>query len=137
MSKNQETMKKVILGLFLLMVAIASTAQTPTLIEDGFQTNGSMNIYWESEDPNDMANADQGAKWHLEKQKGIVTFWIDLPQPQLKQLSKTSWKEAALFMIVTNGMKMYVVRDNQFRHLTIAEYEKGKYMVQLCSILEQ
>ena len=121
----------------LLVAVLTGWSQDPILVKDGFQANGSMTIYWESENPQDMTNADEGTKWHLEKQKGVVTFWIDLPDPKLKQLSKTTWKDVALTMTMTDSMKMYVVRGNRVRHLTIAEYEKGKYLVQLCSIYEQ
>ena len=135
-------MRKVLSIMLLLLAVLKVSSQEPKLLEKDFQINGTMTLFWETEDPNDMSNADEGAKWHLEQKSinGIrnITFWIDLPNPLLKQLSKTTWKDAVVIMIpVEDNKKMYVVRDYQFRHLLIAEYEKGKYLVQLCSIIEE
>jgi hypothetical protein len=124
---------KQLLTFALFLLTMTAGAQDPVLIEDGFQANCTMNIFWESDDPDDMADADKDAKWHIEKQDGCITFWIDLPQ--VKQLSKTQWKNAALTMTVINGMKTYIVSDHQFRHLAILEFEKNKYIVHLYSIL--
>ena len=130
-------------GLFVMSVLLLSfkvMAQEAKLLEADFQMNGAMTMFWETEDPQDMSYADEGCRWHLEQKKDndkrIVTFRIDRPDPKLKQLSKTTWKDAIVTMIIREGKKMYVVRDYQFRHLVIAEYDKGKYLVQLCSIVE-
>lgn len=136
-------MKKALLTTLLLLAGLAAVAQTPRLLDADFQMNGPMTIYWDTDNPADMTNADVGCKWHLEQKKSgdtrTVTFWIDMADYRLKQLSKTTWKDAVV-VLTENGdekLKMYVVRDYQFRHLTIAEYERGKYLVQLCSIFEQ
>ncbi len=135
-------MRKVLSIMLLLSFVQVISAQEPILLDKDFQMNGAMTLFWETEDPKDISNADEGTKWHLEQKKinGVrhITFWIDLLDPSLKQLSKTTWKDAVVTMITTEEkMKMYVVRDYQFRHLLIAEYEKGKYVVQLCSIIEE
>ncbi len=135
-------MRKVLSTMFMLLAMLTTSAQTTTLLDKDFQINGAMTLFWETEDPKDMSNADEGAKWHLEQKNidGIrnITFWIDLPNPSLKQLNKTTWQDAVVILTtVEDSKKMYVVRDYQFRHLLIAEYEKGKYIVQLCSIIEE
>ena len=99
-----------------------------------------MDLYWETTDTNDITNADKGAKWHIERKNNIITFWIDIPPLGLYSLSKTSWKaeDAALVLnTMDNGFKVYIVADLQFRHLQIMEYEKGKWLVHLCSYLSQ
>ena len=132
-------MRKLLLSV-LLGVAMSALGQQTDLLVNDFQINGSMTLYCESESISDYSDADKGAKWHLEQksEKGIriVTFWIDLPDPRLKQLSKTTWSSSAVFLTTMNGLKMYIVRDNEFKHLVIAEYEKGKFLVQFCSIYD-
>ena len=54
-------------------------AQDIRLIEDGFSASGSMNMYWETENTDDISKADDGARWHLERKGGSITFWIDEP----------------------------------------------------------
>ena len=135
-------MKKVLPILLMLLICLTASAQEPILLENDFQINGNMTLFWETEDSNDISNADEGAKWHLEQKNinGIhyITFWIDLLDPKLKQLNKTTWKNAIVTLTKTDEKtKMYVVSDNQFRHLLIVEYEKGKNLVQLCSIFEE
>ena len=128
--------------ILLLLSCITTKGQSnPTILDADFQMNGTMTLFWETEDPQNISNADEGCKWHLEQKKEngkrIVTFWIDMSDPKLKQLNKTTWKDAVVTMvIVEDKKKMYVVRDYQFRHLTIMEYDKEKYLVQLCSIVE-
>ncbi len=131
-------MRRFYLIFTMFLMVITSIAQEPILVEgDKFQASGSMNMYWESENPVDMAEADEGARWHIEKNdKHTVTFWIDLPKSGLYQLSKNTWKDAVLIVEKSaENRKMYSVHDSQFRHLVIMEYEKNKYIVQLCSIL--
>ena len=129
-------MKKVFLFVMLL-VSMTAGAQDVRLIDDGFSVSGSMNMYWETEDKNDISYADKGSRWHLERKEGKTTFWIDCPPLNLWQLSKTIWKDAvATVQIMENNLKVYIVRDIQFKHLMVLEFEKDKYMVQLCSIYE-
>ena len=119
---------------------MSALGQQTDLLVNNFQINGAMTLYCESENISDCSDADKGAKWHLEQKsaKGVrnITFWIDLPDPRLRQLSKTTWSSSAVFLTNMNGLKMYVVRDNEFKHLVIVEYEKGKFLVQFCSIYE-
>lgn len=136
-------MKRALIAFALLMAGLSVSAQTPKLLVNPFQINGAMTIFWETEYPDDMREADLGCKWHLE-QKGsgdekVVSFWIDMPDPRLRGLNKTTWKNAAVVLteVGEQKLKMYVVRDAQFRHLTIAEYERGKFLVQLCSVVER
>lgn len=132
-------MRKLLLSV-LLGAAMSALGQQTDLLVNDFQINGAMTLYCESESISECSDADKGAKWHLEQKsaKGVrnVTFWIDLPDPRLKQLSKTTWSSSAVFLTNMNGLKMYVVRDNEFKHLVIAEYEKGKFLVQFCSIYD-
>lgn len=128
-------MKK-LLTIFVFFVTII-TANGQTFIQDGFKTSGSMVMYWESENTDDITKADDGAKWHLEQNDGMITFWIDIPPLNLYHLSKTQWKKYITALVLNkmeNGLRVYIVADLQFRHLQVIEYEKGKWLVQLCSV---
>lgn len=133
-------MRKTITIIMILLAVMTVSAQEPILIDGNmFQESGSMNMYWESENTDDISKADDGARWHIEKNgQNTITFWIDLPQQGLYQLSKTTWNDAALIMEKpAEDRKIYSVHDDQFRHLAVIEYDKGKYLVQLCSILHE
>ena len=128
-------MKK-LLTILVFFVTI-TTANGQTLIQDGFKTSGSMVMYWESENTDDITKADDGAKWHLEQNDGMITFWIDVPPLSLYNLSKTQWKKDITALVLNkmeNGLRVYIVADLQFRHLQVIEYEKDKWLVQLCSV---
>ena len=50
-------MKKLLSLFSILLVVMHAGAQgqkPPVLIEDGFSTNGTMNLYWETKDTNDI-----------------------------------------------------------------------------------
>jgi hypothetical protein len=131
-------MKKFIL-LFMLLVATSVEAQeqkAPVFIEDGFSTSGTMDMYWETKNTDDITKADKGARWHLEKKNGNITFWIDVPPMNLYFLSKTQWRSESTMLVqseTVNGTILYFVEDVNFRHLQILEYEKNKWLVHLCS----
>lgn len=128
-------MKK-LLSILAFSVMIA-TANGQTLIQDGFKTSGSMVMYWESENTDNITKADDGAKWHLEQNEGMITFWIDIPSLSLYNLSKTQWEKNISALVLNkmgNGLRVYIVADLQFRHLQVIEYEKDKWLVQLCSV---
>lgn len=128
-------MKK-LLAILAFSVMI-TTANGQTLIQDGFKTSGSMVMYWESGNTDDITKADDGAKWHLEQNDGMITFWIDVPPLNLYHLSKTQWKKNISALVLNkmeNGLRVYIVADLQFRHLQVIEYEKDKWLVHLCSV---
>lgn len=130
--------RKIFLIAMLVAMAVSAEAQSkdPILIQNGFSTSGSMNLYLETNDMNDIADADDGAKWHLEKKNDVISFWIDIPPMKLYRISETRWTkdDAALVLNkMDNGLRMYIVANLQFRHLQIIEYEKNKWLVHLCS----
>ena len=128
-------MKK-LLAILAFSVMITN-ANGQTLIQDGFKTSGSMVMYWESVNTDDITKADDGAKWHLEQNDGMITFWIDVPPLNLYHLSKTQWKKNISALVLNkmgNGLRVYIVADLQFRHLQVIEYEKDKWLVHLCSV---
>jgi hypothetical protein len=98
---KQGTMKK-LLSILAFSVMIA-TANGQTLIQNDFKTSGSMVMYWESENTDNITKADDGAKWHLEQNEGMITFWIDIPSLSLYNLSKTQW-EKDIAALVLNKM---------------------------------
>ena len=125
-------MKKLLSLFSILLVVMHAGAQgqkPPVLIEDGFSTNGTMNLYWETKDTNDITKADEGARWHIENKNGYITFWIDVPPLNLYSLSKTQWKSENTMLVqseTVDGTILYFVEDTNFRHLQILEYEKNK-----------
>lgn len=130
--------RKIFLIAMLVAMAVSAEAQSkdPILIQNGFSTSGSMNLYLETNDMNDIADADDGAKWHLEKKNDVISFWIDIPPMKLYRISETRWTkdDAALVLNkMDNDLRMYIVANLQFRHLQIIEYEKNKWLVHLCS----
>ena len=131
-------MKKFIL-LFMLLVATSVEAQeqkAPVFIEDGFSTSGTMDMYWETKNTDDITKADKGARWHLENKNGNITFWIDVPPMNLYSLSKTQWKSESTILVQSEtdtGTILYSVGDPFYTHLQILEYEKNKWLVHLCS----
>lgn len=128
-------MKK-LLSILAFSVMIA-TANGQTLIQNGFKTSGSMVMYWESENTDNITKADDGAKWHLEQNEGMITFWIDIPSLSLYNLSKTQWEKDIAALVLNkmeNGLRVYIVADLHFRHLQVIEYEKDKWLVHLCSV---
>ena len=119
-TKAKGTMKKVLSIAIVLLTAMAAFAQNeePVLIQNGFSTSGTMNMFLETTDINDVAKADDGAKWHLELKNDTITFWIDVPPMGLYRLSETKWKkdDAALVLNkMDNGLRVYIVADIQFR----------------------
>lgn len=130
--------RKIFLIAMLVAMAVSAEAQSkdPILIQNGFGTSGSMNLYLETNDMNDIAAADDGAKWHLEKKNDVISFWIDIPPMKLYRLSETRWTKDDVALVLNkmdNGLRMYIVANLQFRHLQIIEYEKNKWLVHLCS----
>ena len=127
-------MKKVFLIAMMLLTIIANAQTT---IEKGFKKSGTMSLYWETKDVSNISKADKGAKWNIDYTGNDIVFWIDIPSEGLYNLSKTKWNEREHKLIMTTvdgGGKMYVVKDSKYRHLTVMEYEKGKWLVQLCSV---
>ena len=68
-------MKKCFILFMMLLVAMHAGAQEqnlPVFIEDGFSTSGTMDMYWETKDTDDITKADKGARWHLEKRMATL-----------------------------------------------------------------
>lgn len=130
-------MKRVITFVVLFMSILAVNAQEDILhLDNGFKTSGSMDMFWESEDESDAYPVDDGSRWHLEIQDDIITFWIDVPKLALYSLNLTKWElgKNCASLHRNDGLKMYLVFDSNCRHLGIIEYEKNKWLVQLCTV---
>ena len=132
-------MKKCIVLFMMFLVVMHAGAQEqkpPVFIEDGFSTSGTMDLYWETKNTDDITKADKGARWHLENKNGYITFWLDVPPMNLYSLSKRQWKTESTMLVqseTADGTILYFVEDAIFRHLQILEYEKNKWLVHLCS----
>ena len=132
-------MKKLLSIVVMLLIVLSADAQEqrpPVFIEDGFSTSGTMDMYWETNNTDDITKADKGARWHLENKGGKITFWIDVPSLNLYSLSKTQWRSESTMLVQSetiDGTILYFVEDTNFRHLQILEYEKNKWLVHLCS----
>lgn len=134
-------MKRVITFVVLLMSLLAVNAQEDAfLMDNGFKASGSMDMFWESEDDSEISPVDEGAKWHLEIQDDVIMFWIDVPKHDLYSLSLSQWElgKNSVFLHRKDGLKMYLVCDTKAkcRHLGIVEYDKNKWLVQLCTVYE-
>lgn len=93
-------------------------------------------MYWETTDLDDAGKADEGARWHLEQMNDTISFWIDVPPLGLYHLSKKQWIKGdacAIYQKIA-GFRTYVIFDVRFKHIQIFEYDKNKWMVQICSI---
>ena len=121
---------------FLLLIGINLSAQRMSLIEEDINVSGSMDQYWETTDIGDVSPADKGARWHLVKKGEIIIFWIDIPPMGLYELSKTQWNTDHNVLAIqkdAKGLVSYYIASSKFMHLCILEYEKGHWLVQLCS----
>ena len=137
-----ELMKRKILLILFTTFSLFSLSQTneTIFIENGFKASGSMNMYWESTNTDDINPADNGSRWHLEVNNDIISFWIDCPHLDLYELSKMQWSkdEAALVYNKTEGNRIvYTVAKPPFKHLSIFEYDKNKWLVHLCSYIPE
>ena len=135
-------MKKALLFFALLLIGMMASAQqnNAILIKEQVKLAGSMNQYWETSDTDDISPGDKGARWHLNTDKdGNITFWIDVPLLGLYNLSKTTWKndEAALALNTIDGLRCYIVARPPYSHLRIMEYDKDKWLVHLCTIIQE
>ncbi len=118
-------------------MSLVSTAQEKDffLAENGFSVSGSMNMFLETTDMKDITPTDNDARWHIVHKGDVIEFWIDLINHKIYNLNKTQWQanNTVLAVQISDGLRTYIVSDSKFIHLQIIEYEKNKWLVNLCS----
>lgn len=133
-------MKKRVIISFMLLFALAVSAQNSRIIDRNLTFSGDLVGLTKSHNPkeDDFIKYNDGRKWFLKNvrvgDENHIRFWIETPDGMSIEYQTWSGHMACImFFKNSDGNQCYNVFDDTFVYLMIVEIGEGKYIAKLCT----